>query len=72
MFWVCDNAKIFLTSKFSSYLLFSNVTLKKPTIETTNGCKGANSKPPGPIIMIESNHGAAVTSYLLHSSETGS
>jgi hypothetical protein len=49
---VRDLAKIFLTSKFS-YLLF-----RKPTYKSENGTANmrwllTNSKPPGPINMVQ-------------------
>ncbi len=47
---VCDPAKIFFTSKFSS-VLFSNPTLKTET-RTASRWGTTNGKPPGPIIMM--------------------
>ncbi len=47
---VSDPAKIFLTSKFSS-LLFSNPTHK--TTAANNRWETTNSKPHGPIIMLD-------------------
>jgi hypothetical protein len=48
---VCISAKTFLKSEFS-YLLFSNPTHKIKTGTATRS-KTANSKLPGPIIMID-------------------
>jgi len=47
---VCDPAKIYFTSKFS-YVLFCDPT-HKTEIRTARRGATANSKPPGPIIMM--------------------
>jgi hypothetical protein len=63
---MCDLAKIFFTSKFS-YLFFSNPANKTET-GTPNRWGTTNSKPPGPIIMMDQSETlSAVRSHLLHS-----
>jgi hypothetical protein len=67
---VCDPAKIILTSKFS-YSLFSNPT-HKTKIGTANMWDTANDKPAGQLLLlVNQKEGAAVRSYLLHSSLAG-
>ncbi len=53
-----DPAEIFFTSKFS-YLLFCNPTHETETM-TVNRWGTTNSKPPGPIIMIDQSKSGSI------------
>jgi hypothetical protein len=66
----CDLVRIFFISKFSNLLIFQ--PRHKTKTGTANRWQTTNSKSPGQINKIGQNReGAAIRSYLLHSSLAG-